>query len=86
MADSFGDDGLSEDEGPQHSAQFISEPTGKPDESWKQVAGSRLEIRSDVPAITVCWRKTEPRAARKHRLDSVARALYRSAGACLFGF
>ena len=30
MADSFGDDGLSDDEGPKSSAQFISEPTGEP--------------------------------------------------------
>lgn len=61
MADSFGDDGLSEDEGTQHSAQVISEPTGEPDELWKQVAGSS---RHQIPAIMVCWRKTEPRAAR----------------------
>lgn len=42
MADSFGDDGLSDDEGSKNGAQFISEPTGEPNEGEGQKGNNRF--------------------------------------------
>lgn len=48
MADSFGYDGSSDDEGTKTSAQFISEPTGKP---MKGRGGKGQQSFS----LSACW-------------------------------